>query len=441
MSSSSLFPFVFWVFIIYSVLLRQYLWLNYSYLMRAGEHVRVNDVLIPCQNCPALKHNFLFTNISAGKLDFDNNNAEAGLSKTPREIIATGILEYRVTGEKFSGLVLREAQIAPVISPQPILINAFITLIQLAGRLVRHFVFTLGQFLSADESALIAGLLTGRLDSAGTEFVNKLKASGLLHLAAASGYNVSMVISLGWGLSFWILPRKFVKYFVILFVISFMFVSNFSPSVVRAGIMGLAGYWAAEISGSRRSAKRIFMATAGLLLFLFPDWLYDIGFQLSFAATAGMLWLEDKVEHAGFAALSRCRNLLVRCHPSPPAGGSGWPRAAASSLRKFANFDNASDAIPAGSFRVIIKKLFESLTANLSVAPVLAWHFGWEQLGIWGVLLNVPASFLVGPLMGLGLMVLILGSWAPVLAQGLAIAGKPLMLAMMGLIEIGARLK
>ena len=400
MSSPSLFRFAFWVFIIYSVLLRQYLWLNYSYLTKEGEEVRVNDVLIQCQNCPTLKYNFLFTNISAKKISFLDMNTESGYAGSPGGVVATGILGNRVTGEKFSGLVLREAQIVSVISHQPVLISAFVTLIQWADKTVGYFGYTLGQFFSADESALIQGLLTGRLDGAGTEFINKLKASGLLHLAAASGYNVTMVISLGWGLSFWILPRRFVKYFVILFVTLFMFVSNFSPSVVRAGIMGLSGYWAAEIAGSGRSAKRIFLATAGLLLFLFPGWLYDIGFQLSFAATAGMLWVE--------------------------------PRIAAVVQERTKKYKKVQEGM---------KKLSESVTANLAVAPVLAWHFGWKQLGVWGVLLNIPASFLVGPLMGLGMAVLIFGSWAPALAQALAMAGKPLLVMMMGLIEIGARLK
>lgn len=154
-------------------------------------------------------------------------NTESGYAGSPGGVVATGILGNRVTGEKFSGLVLREAQIVSVISHQPVLISAFVTLIQWADKTVGYFGYTLGQFFSADESALIQGLLTGRLDGAGTEFINKLKASGLLHLAAASGYNVTMVISLGWGLSFWILPRRFVKYFVILFVTLFMFVSNF----------------------------------------------------------------------------------------------------------------------------------------------------------------------------------------------------------------------
>lgn len=430
-ASYNLFRFVLWVFIIYSVLLRQYLWLNYSYLTKEGEHVRVNDVLITCQNCLPLKYSFLFTNISASKLDFNNNNAETGLSDTPREVVATGILEYRVTGEKFSGLALREAQIASVISPQPVLINAFITLARWADRVVNHFVFTLGQFLSADESALITGLLTGRLDSAGTEFVNKLKASGLLHLAAASGYNVTMIISLGWGLSFWILPRKYVKYFVTLFVTLFMFVSNFSPSVVRAGVMGLAGYWAGEMAGSGRSAKRIFMATAGLLLFLFPDWLYDIGFQLSFAATAGMLWLEPRVNQLsviGYRLSDIGRSVIgfsVFKTGKPTTG----------------KLETENRQLKTDNRNSLWSLFSESLTANLAVAPVLAWHFGWAQLGVWGILLNIPASFLVGPLMGLGLTVLILGSRAPVLAQVLAIAGKPLMLAMMWLIEIGFWLK
>ena len=445
MSSPSLSRFVFWVFIIYSVLLRQYLWLNYTYFTKEGEQVRVNDVLMECRDCQSSKYLFLFTNISAKKIDFINKNTELAYGGEPRSAIATGILELRLTDKKFSGLVLREAQIVLVSNLNSFLIKAFIGLKILANKVVDYFGFALGIYFSPDESVLVQGLLTGRLDGVGTDFYNKLKASGLLHLAAASGYNVTMVISLAWGLSFWILPRKFVKYFVVLFIILFTFVSDFSPSVIRAGIMGLAGYWAAEISGSRRSAKRIFLATAGLLLFLFPDWLYDIGFQLSFAATAGMLWVEERIEGAGFAILSRCRKFARSLSPLVGLGASptlrfGWPRAAASSLRKFANFDNRLDAKPAEPFNGFWKKFFESLAANLAVAPVLAWHFCWKQLGTWGVILNIPASFLVGPLMGLGLLVLIFGTWFPVAAQALAIAGKPLLVMMMGLIEIGARL-
>ena len=295
MSSPSLSRFVFWVFIIYSVLLRQYLWLNYTYFTKEGEQVRVNDVLMECRDCQSSKYLFLFTNISAKKIDFINKNTELAYGGEPRSAIATGILELRLTDKKFSGLVLREAQIVSVSNLNSFLIKAFIGLKILANKVVDYFGFALGIYFSPDESVLVQGLLTGRLDGVGTDFYNKLKASGLLHLAAASGYNVTMVISLAWGLSFWILPRKFVKYFVVLFIILFTFVSDFSPSVIRAGIMGLAGYWAAEIGGSRRSAKRIFLGVAGLLLFFFPDWLYDIGFQLSFAATAGMLWLEPKI--------------------------------------------------------------------------------------------------------------------------------------------------
>ena len=418
-SSSSLFPFVFWVFIIYSVLVREYLWLNYSYLRKEGEHVRVNDVLISCKDCQSSKYVFLFTNITVKKVKFIDKNTELAYGGSPRSVVATGILDFRLTDKKFSGLALDEAQIVTVGNRMSFLTRAFISLKGWADRSVDYSGFALGQYFYQDESALIQGLLTGRLVGAGSEFMNKLKSSGLLHLVAASGYNVAMIIALAWGMSFWILPRQFVKYFVILFIILFTFVSNFSPSVVRAGIMGLVGFWAAEIGGSRRSAKRIFLGVAGLLLFLFPDWLYDIGFQLSFAATAAMLWLEPRINQLsvlGYRLSDIGRSVVSRSDLE-----TGKPKT-----------DNRKD----------LWSLFsESLAANLAVAPILAWHFGWKQLGIWGVLLNIPASFLVGSLMGLGLAIVIFGSWFPVLAQALAIAGKPLILVMMGLIEIGARLK
>lgn len=431
MPSYKLFPFVFWVFIIYSVLLRQYLWLNYSYLTKEGEQIRINDVLMDCKDCQSSKYIFLFTNITAKKIEFIDRNTELAYRGDPRQVIATGILRFRLTDKKFSGLTLDKAQIVSVSNLNGILTKAFINLKEMAGGLVGYFGLALGMYFTHDESVLVQGLLTGRLVGAGSEFINKLKASGLLHLAAASGYNVTMVISLAWGLSFWILPRKLVKYFVILFVILFTFVSDFSPSVVRAGIMGLAGYWAAEIGGSRRSAKRIFLSVAGLLLFLFPEWLYDIGFQLSFAATAGMLWLEPGINQLSVISfrLSDIGRSVV--------GFSVFKTGKLTTGK----LETENRQLKTDNRKSLWSLFSESLAANLAVAPVLAWHFGWKQLGVWGILLNIPASFLVGPLMGLGLTVLILGSWAPVLAQALAIAGKPLMLAMMWLIEIGFWLK
>src|SRR3990167_5738535 len=138
MSSSSLSRFVFWVFIIYSVLLRQYLWLNYSYFTKEGELVRINDVLMDCKDCQSSKHIFLFTNITAKKIDFIDKNTELAYGGKPRSAIATGILGFRLTDKKFSGLVLGEAQIVSTSNLKGFLIKAFISLKVLASRLVNR---------------------------------------------------------------------------------------------------------------------------------------------------------------------------------------------------------------------------------------------------------------------------------------------------------------
>lgn len=388
-TSPSLFPFVFWVFIIISVLIREYIWFNFTYFPRIGEVVRVKDVLRIDNFGYLTKYKLLFTNISVKDVENIKISPEKTGSAVYLPVMAIGILENRVTGDKFSDLIFHKASISTsgsrLNSLQAGVLKLYIVSDYLSGIFVNHLAILYG----ADESALLSGLTIGRLVGISTQFLDDLRKSGLLHLAAASGYNVSLVLAFVSAVAVMIKPRGINLLFVIFCLTLYSFISGLSASIVRAAIMGMVGFSVRMIFGSRRSAGRIFLLTAAGMVLIFPVWLFDIGFQLSVAATAGMIWILPSLQRLTWLS---------------------WVKGAA-----------------------------ESTAAAISTWPILVWHFGWEKTSWVGILTNIPAAVLVGPLLSLG-MISVLTSlvWSGG-AQAVAILVKPWLWGMMGIIEAGAK--
>ncbi len=111
--------------------------------------------------------------------------------------------------------------------------------------------------------------------------------AGLAHSIAASGFHVSLI--LGLVLSF---TKRFTRktQFIsgCLALIFFVSLTGLQPSVLRAVIMGFAALTAI---GLKRKVKQLgsLVVAATLLLLFNPLWIWDLGFQLSFLATLGLI--------------------------------------------------------------------------------------------------------------------------------------------------------
>ena len=113
---------------------------------------------------------------------------------------------------------------------------------------------------------------------------------GLLHIVAASGYNVTLVT--GWILSaslIW-LSRRWALGVTMIGVVIYMLLAGWQPSIIRAGIMSILAMLGL-ILGRERDAKWLLILTGVVMLAWNRELISDIGFQLSFAATWGILWL------------------------------------------------------------------------------------------------------------------------------------------------------
>jgi len=141
------------------------------------------------------------------------------------------------------------------------------------------------------EASFMAGLLYGYRGGLGS-LNEKFNTTGVTHIVAISGYNISLIASilLAFCLSFYI-PRKKSFYLVISGIIIFVIFAGASASVVRAGIMGIIVLFAKQI-GRNSNVNNVLILTAVVMSIINPYILvWDAGFQLSFLATMGLIYL------------------------------------------------------------------------------------------------------------------------------------------------------
>lgn len=121
--------------------------------------------------------------------------------------------------------------------------------------------------------------------------------SGTAHILAVSGLHVGFLTSF----IFWILKKCKIKdkySFIILFVILsvYSYLCSFSPSVVRASIMSLVFIFSSVIGKRNDSLSSI--SFAGILILCFkPFYVFDLGFELSFASSFGIILLTPLFEN------------------------------------------------------------------------------------------------------------------------------------------------
>lgn len=146
---------------------------------------------------------------------------------------------------------------------------------------------------------IVSGIVLGDKQLISSSFYEKLKQTGTLHIMVASGMNIAMVSEscLSFLTLFFKRKRAILFLFVLIWFYSIM--SGFNPPIVRAAIMASLVYFG-QILGKKTGSGRILFFTAGLMLLFEPFLLWDIGFQLSFLATAGLVFIQPYLKNSGF---------------------------------------------------------------------------------------------------------------------------------------------
>ena len=157
----------------------------------------------------------------------------------------------------------------------------------------------LNDLIPEPEAALGDGILLGVRAGIASEVSDAFAIAGLTHVVAISGWNIAIVAALIGSLTGrletrpggrWIAPLVSVTA-----VAGYVVLTGASPSVVRAALMAGA-MLVARLGGSRAHGASALALAALVMLVAAPSVLWDVGFQLSSLATAGLIWFGAAME-------------------------------------------------------------------------------------------------------------------------------------------------
>lgn len=231
----------------------------------------------------------------------------------------------------------------------------------------------LNRTIPEPQSSFAAGLLLGARRSIPADVLADFTTTGTSHIVALSGYNVTIiaVAMLRFGLIVG-LRRQHAAGIAAALIVLFVLLTGAGSSIVRAGIMGLLALLAQQL-GRRSRVGTALLASATAMVFVTPPILLeDVGFQLSFLSTIGLVYFATPFGRA------------VRWMPS--AGG----------LRESLSTTFAAIIITTP----LILYQFERLSliapvANILVLPVIPWAMA--AVFLMGIV-TAAAPFLAGAL-------------------------------------------
>ncbi len=208
------------------------------------------------------------------------------------------------------------------------------------------------------ESALAEGLLFGGNKKLPPNLKDAFSNTGMTHIVAVSGYNVTIIATYlmlaGIFVGLW---RKQAFFLAVLGIFIFVAMIGFPGSAVRAGVMGILILWALKNSRLANADNALLLAGA-LMLIINPLLLrWDIGFQLSFLATLG----------------------IIKTSPF-------W--------QKYTSSQN--------KYSMLAEIFFMTLSAQLFVLPIILYNFHTVSL------VSLPANFLILPIIPLTMLFLLL---------------------------------
>ncbi len=163
---------------------------------------------------------------------------------------------------------------------------------------------TIAAILPEPQAALLTGILLGDESGIPQDVKDDFRATGTSHIIAISGYNFAVLIALASVPAVRLFGRRRAFPVLLLLIVAYTVFVGASASVVRAAIMGVLVLWATYL-GRQATALNSLIIAAILMTLLDPYTLGDVGFQLSFAATLGLVLYTRPLQTAAERGLAR----------------------------------------------------------------------------------------------------------------------------------------
>lgn len=245
------------------------------------------------------------------------------------------------------------------------------------------------------QASFMAGLLYGYRGGLG-DLNDLFNRTGVTHIVAISGYNISIIAIVLCTICVQLyIPRKKAFWLVSTGIVLFVIFTGAGASVVRAGIMGLIVLLAKQI-GRMSQAGRVLVFTAVLMCLHNPLVLvWDAGFQLSFVATFGLVYLSPIVGD-WIAASAPPRRFLAMTDDQPSLRG-GAERSLVPTRDRLRNLSR----LKSGIFETFVA----TISAIIATLPLILYQFG--HLSIVAPIVNILILWTIPYIMLAGFLAVI----------------------------------
>jgi competence protein ComEC len=219
----------------------------------------------------------------------------------------------------------------------------------------------LGLALPEPQSSLAQGILLGQKSALPDDIAADLNTTNTSHLVVVSGENVVLVSAFATAVLAWLVGRRRALLLSIAVVAAYAVLIGASPSVLRATIMGVL-LIVASLAGRPSSGITSILFAAAIMSGIDPRIDRDLSFQLTFAATLGIVYLASPIREWTIEWFAR-----VLRRDSVPRWLSAW----------------------------LAEPLAVTLAATIATEPLIAMNFGRVSL------VALPANLLVVPAFGI----------------------------------------
>lgn len=163
-------------------------------------------------------------------------------------------------------------------------------------QLKHHLMTGIETVLPEPQAGLGEGLLLGVKQALGSSLEDDFRTTGIVHIVVLSGYNIMLVVAFVMYILALLFTKKLRIGIGILSIVAFALIVGLSATVVRASIMASLLLVAQAYGKNYQVLRGLFFAGL-VMIFINPLLLlYDIGFQLSFMATIGLILVAPWVE-------------------------------------------------------------------------------------------------------------------------------------------------
>lgn len=232
--------------------------------------------------------------------------------------------------------------------------------------------------LSHDAGSVFLGILLGEKSQITDEINTYFREGNMAHILAVSGAHVSYVM-ITLSLLLKKCNKKFYLICTVIILAFFMILTNFTPSVVRACTMAIIALTAKLIN--KRSDIYNNLGISALIILLYnPYTILNIGFQLTYLGTLGIVLLGKKLQGYGPKEIHRGRGATVPFYLKKHK------------IKKF-----------------VINSILISLSVQILIAPIIIFNFNMLSYNFLissivatpifaGIMIFGIASFALGPI-------------------------------------------